>query len=65
MLLPEEPYGILMPVISRELDRIGVQAGGVEAIAVVAAAIENGKRNATLSHEIQYQPVASDQMGVA
>jgi hypothetical protein len=37
----------------------------MEAIAVVAAAIENGQRNAPACHEIQDQPVASSEVGVA
>ena len=37
----------------------------MEAIAVIAAAIENGKRHASACHEIQDQSVAYGQMGVA
>ena len=36
----------------------------MEAITVVTAAVENGQRNAASCHQIQYQPVASGQMGV-
>ena len=54
-----------MSKTSRELDRVGVKAGGVEAIAVVAAAIENDQRNVAACREIQDQAVASTQVGIA